>query len=386
MSLMARMLLPGRAIGQALDRPNRISAHRALSGLAALTLALASTWAPAYGQSYLRGNIESEWLHQTRPGHDALAINALYERADHLLPDWQFKLAVQARIGGGGHAFDIRELLLTRKWPGGSVAAGLGREFWGTTESRHLVNVLNPSDLRFASDGLTKLGQPMLAFSQRQAGILWKAYLLPCYRQQAQARTTRQYGSADGGGQPVFLPLRCGQLDRAARAELNTGALDLGLAWFSGRARQPQGQHNQPTYPDLQRWSIDGQLTLASWLWKLEAIRERAPAGIRHAHVTGFEYTFAQLATSADVGILYENLHESACPVSTCAHVVGVRIGLNDTATSQLLVTRLVEKKGGRSSYLLKAGRRLSDHASIRIEAQKNDSAWQIRSSIVFGF
>ncbi|MEN9867098.1 MAG: hypothetical protein RL748_2688, partial [Pseudomonadota bacterium] len=285
------------------------------TGAGAISVALLAASSPlALAANYQRGNLELEWLHEAASVANTAALNGLFEKALEFDDGWQFKLAIQARIastGGANNALDIRELLFTRQWPGGALQAGLGREFWGTTESRHLVNVLNQSDFRFGADGLTKLGQPMLTLNQRYANVVWKGYLLPCYRQQALTVGGVKQAGGQHDTQAAFVPLHCRHLDKAVRAEVSTGALDMGLAWFHGRTREPQRQPNQESYPEMRRWSLDGQLTLGSWLWKLEALRERSPQRSYQASVAGFEYTFSQWATMADIGILYESLRQT---------------------------------------------------------------------------
>lgn len=61
--------------------------------------------------------------------------------------------------------WDIREALFTKVADQWELKFGVGKEFWGVTESQHLVDTINQTDLVENLDGEEKLGQPMLNFS-----------------------------------------------------------------------------------------------------------------------------------------------------------------------------------------------------------------------------
>ncbi|EGU45947.1 hypothetical protein VII00023_16594, partial [Vibrio ichthyoenteri ATCC 700023] len=60
---------------------------------------------------------------------------------------------------------DIREALYLTYWDDYELRVGIGKVFWGVTESAHLVDVINQTDAIESVDGEDKLGQPMLHFS-----------------------------------------------------------------------------------------------------------------------------------------------------------------------------------------------------------------------------
>ena len=269
----------------------------------------------------------------------------------------------------------MRELLFVARRGGATFSAGVGRVFWGVAESRHLVNIINQPDYRFASDGLSALGQPMLSAATDWRGARWQAWVLPCYRPQALP-----------GGDARWIGMRCARRDVALRADWSRGPADVGLAYFNGHARDPVTAHGVAQYPVLRRWSLDAQLTLGSYLWKLEALREASALHRRHASVAGVEYTVAQLASTFDIAMLYENLRESDCPPLTCANVVGLRIGANDSAGSALLLTRSSAAGTHAASYLVRAERRLSHQVSVKLEAQKSARGRELRVMARYGF
>ncbi len=57
---------------------------------------------------------------------------------------------------------DIRELTWLRAADNWELRVGIRKLFWGVTESQHLVDIINQTDLVEAPDGEEKLGQPML--------------------------------------------------------------------------------------------------------------------------------------------------------------------------------------------------------------------------------
>lgn len=119
---------------------------------------------------------------------------------------------------------------------------GNRRVFWGVTESRHLVDIINQSDLAEDLDTEAKLGQPMFNLAViRDTGAL-DIYLMPYQR-------ARTFPGVDGYPQLPFpvavheaqYESRQGQhhLDFAARYATSWGGFDLGVAVFNGTAREP---------------------------------------------------------------------------------------------------------------------------------------------------
>ncbi len=67
--------------------------------------------------------------------------------------------------------FDIRELnylWLTDNW---ELRFGIRKVFWGVTETQHLVDIINQTDLVEHIDGEDKLGQPMIQLSVPSVSI-----------------------------------------------------------------------------------------------------------------------------------------------------------------------------------------------------------------------
>ena len=137
--------------------------------------------------------------------------------------------------------FDVRELFWSRVGPDWDLHLGAKQVFWGVTEFKHLVDVINQTDLVENIDGEDKLGQPMAHLSVvRDWGIL-DFYLLTGFRE-------RTFPGSDGRLRPP-LPVdddaryESGagrwRVDGAVRWQRQLGRLTLGIHHFSGTSRAP---------------------------------------------------------------------------------------------------------------------------------------------------
>ena len=76
------------------------------------------------------------------------------------VPSFRFDHEDSAR-----NLIDIQELSWIRVGEDWELRAGVRKVFWGVTESRHLVDVINQLDFTEGLDGEEKLGQPMVNVS-----------------------------------------------------------------------------------------------------------------------------------------------------------------------------------------------------------------------------
>ncbi|MDA7657788.1 hypothetical protein N8737_03705, partial [Verrucomicrobia bacterium] len=79
---------------------------------------------------------------------------------------------------------DLREFHIQRIADQWEWRVGVSKVFWGVTESQHLVDVINQTDLVENVDGEDKLGQPMvnLSWISDQAGVI-DLFYLPYFRE-----------------------------------------------------------------------------------------------------------------------------------------------------------------------------------------------------------
>ena len=78
---------------------------------------------------------------------------------------------------------DIRELMVHTIRPNWELRTGVGKVFWGVTESQHLVDVINQTDAVEATDGEEKLGQPMVNLTLKRPWGTTDLFVLPYFRE-----------------------------------------------------------------------------------------------------------------------------------------------------------------------------------------------------------
>ena len=137
---------------------------------------------------------------------------------------------------------DVRELIYGVATRDFEFRAGFSRVFWGVTEAAHWVDIINQDDWLEDLDGEDKLGQGMLSAAWTADWGIWRAYVLPHFRQRQFPEYLReampfpldekatQYESSRGKQ----------QVDLAFRWKHYFGPLDIGLSWFRGTSREPR--------------------------------------------------------------------------------------------------------------------------------------------------
>ncbi len=331
---------------------------------------------------YVSMSAEPEFVHSWNDGRDLFSFRP-FLRYDH-------------RDQKRSHV-DLRELTWTHAADDWELKVGVGKVYWGVTESAHLVDVINQTDFVENSDGEDKLGQPMLNLTLiRDWGNL-DFFLLPGFRE-------RTFPSAAGrpGGRPVVDPdlveyesaAEDGRLDAALRWSHTLGDYDVGVSHFHGTRREPRfeartgGQASAsdavvlaPIYDVVSQTGIDLQATFDSILWKVEIMRQSGlrdpvtPSSNRWwAAALGFEYTFfGAFDSDMDVGLLMEYLHDSRGVRSSAFEndvFFGARLAINDTQGTEMLIGGIVDVDGDGRTFNLEASRRIGDDWRLYIEAR----------------
>ncbi len=295
--------------------------------------------------------------------------------------------------------FDVRELLYQRVFEASELRIGIGRVFWGVTESRHLVDVVNQTDLVENVDREDKLGQPLVNLTLiRDWGTL-DFFVLPGFRERTfpgrEGRlrsepfvdTDRATYESGAGRQRV---------DHAVRWSHAIGDFDVGVAHFHGTSREPRlrplpvcadgrpaltsgcrpaGAVLAPRYDVVHRTSLDLQATRDAMLWKLEALHESGPGGSYLAWVAGFEYTWFGIDESGtDLGLLVEHLFDgrggnAPQPLENDVFA-GVRLALNDEAGTDFLAGVIADVEGDATTLSLEASRRIGERWKVELEAR----------------
>lgn len=275
-------------------------------------------------------------------------------------------------------------------WRRGPWEFSLGADvlFWGVTESRHLVNIVNQIDALEDVNEEALLGQPMARATLREGTQQFSFMVMTGFREREFAgREGRLRGerriSTDAEYEAEgeqWAP------DIAFRYTLSSGAFDLGLSTFHGTSREPRfldlgGETLTPWYDRITQASLDLQWTSEALALKLEALAREGQGDTFAAAVAGFEWTSPQIAgTSADLGLLAEYLYDGrgeGAPYTALDEdlFVGGRITFNDTQDTALLAGVVVDLSGGAGSLRLEFERRLGAHWTLEIAGQAFDGA-----------
>lgn len=296
---------------------------------------------------------------------------------------------------------DIREAYWTHVGNAWELKAGISKVFWGVTESRHLVDVINQTDLVENIDAEDKLGQPMFKLGlEREWGNL-DLFWLPYFRE-------KTFVGKDGrlNAFPVVINTDDAQFESSAdnwhsdfafRYSTRINDLDVALSHFSGTSRNPLIQFNgnflapgfQPYYVQIDQTGLELQYIYEDWLWKLEGVTSSGEYQRYSAAVFGFEYTQVGICdSSADLGWIVEymfddrhghpNSSAKAAPHSFERDIfLGWRYAFNDADSTELLAGIIYDPQTEESLYSLEYSKRLASDLKLNLELRAFQGAEQ---------
>lgn len=327
--------------------------------------------------------------------HPSIRIEGSYE---HFFESSDFSTSLFYRYDAEDRQrthFDVREALWTYVGDEWEVKAGIGKVFWGVTESRHLVDVINQSDFVESLDGEEKLGQPMIKYSTEKEWGTIDLFWLPYFRE-------RTFAGDDGrllvtpiaidDDEAVFSSsAENWHSDFAVRYSHYIGDLEFAISHFSGTSRDPfiskKIQFNPlpevilfPVYDTIDQSSVELQYVYEEWLLKFEGITNSGYSGRYSAAVFGFEYTQTGIfETSADLGWIVEYLFDDRRNQNEVAKVaphnferdvfVGWRYALNDADSSEVLGGFVYDPRTEEIMYSFEASKRLAEDLKLNLEA-----------------
>ncbi|MGB1203225.1 MAG: hypothetical protein ACPG75_06640 [Alloalcanivorax venustensis] len=299
---------------------------------------------------------------------------------------------------------DIRELSWIHVADGWESRVGISKVFWGVTEGRHLVDIINQTDLVEQIDQEEKLGQPMINVSTvRDWGIL-DVFILPGFRE-------RTFPGEDGRpslavpvdtDDPIYESgAEQKRVDAAIRWQFWMGDWQFGLSHFSGTTREPllalntfqlsQAQLGAfavtgqlpagykprfiPVYEVIDQSGLEAQYVSGGWLWKLEVI-SRSGQGDRFTALDGgLEYTQVGIFESdLDLGWIVEYLWEDRDELlaSPFEHdvLLGNRLTFNDIASTEVLWGVVWDPETEERAWSLETSRRIGDRFKVSLESR----------------
>lgn len=303
--------------------------------------------------------------------------------------EWAFTAKLFGRLDSqdpNRSHFDVREFNLLTYGDDWEFRVGVGKVFWGVTESRHVVDIINQTDLVENPDEEEKLGQPMVQFDYIQDWGTLSFFYLPYFRErtfpgpQGRLRTI-PYVGVDS---PAFeSSLENWHPDVALRWSHYIDNVDIGLYYFYGTSRDPvftPGVEDGnpvliPNYNLMHQVGLDVQYTIEEWLWKFEGIYRSGKAQHFFAFTGGFEYTFFGLAESdADLGVVLEYSYHSLQNQATIPFendiFAGLRLALNDEQDTTLLAGPVVDADSGSTSVRVEFERRIGESWRLIVEGQ----------------
>ena len=355
-----------------------------------------------------RFSAESRWFPATGafPGQRSLASGFVAEpklyledaagRSFTLTPFFRYDHSDPRRTH-----FDLREAYLLLLGDIGDdqweLRLGVDRVFWGVTESQHLVDIVNQIDFVEHPGGESKLGQPMVHLTWSGDWGVAEVFGLPYHR-------ARTFSGLHGrlrlplviDNEHVVYESAAGEwhFDFASRYSHSFGLLDLGVSLFDGTSREPflfpgSDAGGMPAftqyYAQIRQFGLDAQMTIGSWLFKLEAIQRsgaRNLLGLEEdytATVFGGEYTFYSVfGSAADVTLLgewnYDGRGRNATPnrsPNTLENDLfsGTRLAFNDVQSTEITVSFLTDLGRATRALALEFDRRITGQWSMHLEA-----------------
>lgn len=299
---------------------------------------------------------------------------------------------------------DVRQLIWSHFGQNWELSAGVGRVFWGVTESQHLVDIINQTDGVENIDGEDKLGQPMIRYQYFSDLGNFDAFVLPYFRTRTFAgRESRLNGGiiVNNDRQSFESSDEENNIDFALRYSNTFGDWGVGLSWFSGTSRDPdlfrqfdpRTFSSTPYYPQIEQIGADIQLTKGGWLAKLEAISRDFDDSFYADYTAttfGVEYTFTGVFGSIyDVGVLSEYSWDERAEKATSLFqndaFVGARIALNDISSSTILlgISHDFDDSDSRAVFV-EAATRIAPALTANIELRYFNS--ESPGDLLFGF
>lgn len=299
--------------------------------------------------------------------------------------------------------FDIRELnflILNDDW---ELRLGIGKVFWGVTESQHLVDIINQTDLVENLDGEDKLGQPMAHLSIPGKWGVFDAFALPFFRERTfpgEKGRLRTQLVVDAESALYESDLEDLRPDFALRYSNAIGNVDFGIYHFYGTNREPisvLGVNDErelvwiPYYEIINQTGLDLQLVTGQWLWKVESIyRDGQSPDNFFAFTGGFEYTFVGVTPwKIDIGLLSEWLYDDRGEKAATDYendiMAGTRLAFNDAASTEVLLGVVADLENDSAILTLESSRRFGNHWKAFLESffvldsSSEDTLYQVR-------
>ena len=302
--------------------------------------------------------------------------------------------------------FDFKENNLTYYYNDIQLKAGISEVFWGITESKNLVDIINPKDVT-DGDQKAKLGQTMLAFSNysEKFGIL-DFYYLPFFKNSSQigeegrlrlSKPIENYNIVYEGGAGSKAP------SWALKWEHSFGLLDFSLQGFRGNSRESSTigklENLQLKYfQGYERISQIGtyfQVISGPIIYKLEVIKRNGQKNAKNIRENFFSYT---LGLEHLINNLFENKWDltsfieyhnddrngDSTDILQNDLFLATRLNFNNIDGTEFLTSITLDTDGGGNTSTVELSSRITDN--IRVTGSYN-SYWSANETdILYSF
>lgn len=281
--------------------------------------------------------------------------------------------------------WDIRELYYQYVQDNWELTIGAKKVFWGVTESAHLVDIINQTDLVESFDGEEKLGQPSIHFSYISSFGTIDFFAMPYFRKlqfpgvEARLRFPVAFERDDIGFQDdleEYYP------SFAVRWSNSIGPFDIGLSHFYGIGREPVFLLDEEDpgllnifYPINHQTGLDLQAITGPVLWKLESIARFNDFQEVFALASGMEYTFGNVGGSGlDIGLIAEYLYDNRDELTVSSLdndlFVGARFAFNDVQSTEILFGGIIDLSRSTRLFSLESSRRIGNSWKVSVEGR----------------
>ena len=275
----------------------------------------------------------------------------------------------------GMDVVEPRQFFLSKTF--GEIDAYLGyrHTFWGVTESRNLVDLINQQDLAAGVSPDNRLGAPSISFETYLGSGDFQYWYIPRFRE----RTFNEKNAHPGFGLPV-MPAQFAHIkgtkapDHALRYGNSIGDIDYALSVFDGTAREPVILVQEadppkivPYYERMRSVGLELQYTGDSILYKFEGLTGTQSENDFDAAVLGTEKTvYSIFETQWDMGLILEYQYDDRAQAQIDRTLVsGIRLTANDEFDTNLLFLYTVDDEFSQSLFGLEASRRLRNGMTL---------------------
>ena len=295
---------------------------------------------------------------------------------------------------------DLSELYVEFLRSGSELKLGIDTTFWGVTESRNLVDIVNQSNLAAEIDGDTKLGQPLVYWEKYSDQGNLQIHWLPYFRERIYPESRERLSIPFLSKSTLYESgAEEHHQDFALRWKQSYSAIEVALSYFNGTSREPRlvyfatDNSLHQAYDTISQVGFEFQWLYQQTTFKAEAIYREGHRNNVEADFTskqpgfgavtaGLEYNiYAVFATRADLGLIVElnrDLRPNTAPATLYDKDIylGARLTANNFASTTALAGFTLDYDDGSTLFTAELSHRLNNN--LRLSA---DIFWIIDAS-----